>query len=164
MKIFTSLALTAVLAGTLTGCVVATSTPTPQAQTPAAPSLPTVDTAGAQGLLSPDETLQVVSLPPAGSTTVSGTVVGYRSNAYAVPVAAGQTLTVEFQPSNTNLYINIHDTGDQSGAAVFRGEVEGMRAVLTASAPTTYLVRPYQPRAMARRDERGDYTLRITRN
>jgi hypothetical protein len=42
-------------------------------------------------------------LPAVGSTTVSGTVVGYESNAYAVAVAAGRTLRVDFRPSNTKL-------------------------------------------------------------
>ncbi len=164
MKTLATLALTALLAGTLAACGGGTSTPAPQAQAPAAPSLPTVDTAGAQGLLSPDETLQVVSMPATGSTSVSGTVVGYESNSYAVPVAAGQTLRVDFQPSNTNLYMNIHDTADQSGNAVFGGEADGTNAVLSPSSPTTYLIRPYQPRAMARRNETGSYTIQIARN
>jgi hypothetical protein len=162
MKTLSNLALAAVLLATLAACVVATSTPTTQA--PTAPSLPSADTAGAQGLLSPDETLQVVSMPPAGSTTIFGAVAGYRSTAYAVPVAPGQTLRVAFQPSNANLYMNIHDTTDQSGAAVHRGEVDGPDAVLTASAPTTWLIRPFQPRAMARRNETGDYTIQIARD
>jgi hypothetical protein len=164
MKIVAGIALAAVLTGTLAACGGGTSAPAPQAQAPAAPSLPTVDTAGAQGLLSPDETLQVVSMPPAGSTTVSGTVAGYESNSYAVPVAAGQTLRVDFQRSNTNLYMNIHDTADQSGAAVHRGEFDGPGAALTPSAPTTYLIRPFQPRAEARRNETGSYTIQISRN
>ena len=162
MKTLGTLALVALLTGTLAACGGGTSAPTSQA--PAAPSVPSVDTAGAQGLLSADETLQVVSMPATGSTTVSGTVAGYESNAYAVPVGAGQTLRVDFQSSNTNLYMNIHDTADQSGAAVHRGEVDGPSAVLSPAAPTTYLIRPFQPRAMARRNETGDYTIQIARN
>jgi len=139
------------------------SSPSPPSAAPAAPSLPSVDTAGAQSLLSEDEALEPLSFPAEGSTTVTGEVVGYRSTAYAVPVAAGQTLRVDFAPSNTNLYMNIHDTADQSGAAVFRGEAEGAQATLTPSEPTTYLLRPFQPRATARRGERGGFTLAISR-
>ena len=165
MKTLATRALTAVLMGALAACGGdGTSASAPEAPASAIPSPPAVDTAGAQGLLGPDETLQVVRLPAVGSTTVSGTVVGYESNAYAVAVAAGRTLRVDFRPSNTNLYMNIHDTADQSGAAVHRGEVDGPDAVLSPSAPTTYLIRPYQPRAAARRDETGDYTIRIARN
>jgi hypothetical protein len=60
--------------------------------------------------------------------------------------------------------MNIHDTADQSGAAVHRGGVDGPDAALSPSAPTTHLIRPYQPRAAARRDETRDYTIRIARN
>ncbi len=164
MNSLVNFALVAVVALTLAACGAGTGPAAPEAQAPAATRLPAVDTAGAQGLLSPDETLQVVDMPPSGSTTVSGTVAGYESNSYAVPVAAGQTLRVEFQPSNTNLYMNIHDTRDQTGAAVHRGEFDGSSAVLSASTPTTFLIRPFQPRAQARRNETGTYTLRISRS
>ena len=164
MKMLGTLALAAVLAGTLAACAGGPAPQAPEAQAPAAPSLPTVDTAGAEGLLSPDEALQPLGFAATGSTSTAGSVVGYNSTAFAVPVAAGQTLTVEFVPSNTNLYMNIHDTRDQTGAAVFRGEFDGTRAVLTPSAPTTYLIRPFQPRATARRGERGEFTLTVSRS
>lgn len=153
--------LAALLLFGLAAC--AGSPPAPQTQAQATPSLPSVDTAGAQSLLSADEALQPLSFPAEGSTTVTGSVVGYRSTAFAVPVAAGQTLAVDFEPSNTNLYMNIHDTADQSGAAVFRGEMEGAQATLTPAEPTTYLIRPFQPRATARRGERGDFTIAFAR-
>ena len=153
--------LAAAMLGGLAAC--GQSSPSPPSAAPAAPSLPSVDTAGARSLLSEDEALEPLSFPAEGSTTVTGEVVGYRSTAYAVPVAAGQTLRVDFAPSNTNLYVNIHDTADQSGAAVFRGEVEGAQATLTPAEPTTYLIRPFQPRATARRGERGAFTLAISR-
>lgn len=146
------------VAGLLAACTTQTAPP-PTPEAPAEAQLPAVDTTGAQGLLSPDETLRTVSIPPEGSTEVGGDVVGYTSDAWAVPVAANQTLEVEYRPSNANLYMNIHDTADQSGAAVYRGEVDGNTATLTPATDTTYLVRPYQPRAMARRDEAGSYRL-----
>lgn len=121
------------------------------------------DTAAAQALLSPDETLKPLTVPKGGTIDVRGAVQGYKSNAYAVPVAAGDTLEVAFEPSNANLYFNVVDVADQSGAAVFRGEVEGNTATVQASVGTTYLVRPFQPRAMARRGEVGQYDLKVTR-
>ena len=98
-----------------------------------------------------------------GTQTVQGVVRGYAAPVYAVPVAKGQTLTVEFAPSNTNLYINVSDAADQSGAALHRGETDGATASLKADRDTTYVIAPYQPRAMARRGENGDFSLTVTR-
>ncbi len=47
---------------------------------------------------------------------------------------------------------------------MFRGEVDGETAELKASKDTTYVITPYQPRAMARRDETGSYTLTVSRS
>ena len=58
-----------------------------------------------------------VTLDPAGAASVSGEVKGYKAPVYAVPVAAAQTLIVTFEPSNTNLYVNVVDSADTSGAA-----------------------------------------------
>lgn len=136
----------------------------PAAVAPAAvAALPTVDVAAVGRALSPDETLSVVDLPREGSTTLMGEVKGYKSTAWAVPVAAGQTLTATFTPSNSNLYINVIDAADTSGAAVHAGETDGATATITATKDTVYVIRPYQPRAMARRDETGGYTLAIAR-
>lgn len=144
----------------------------PPAEAPAAPAepaaaapapLPTVDAAALQAILSPDETLSVVELPREGSTTVRGEVKGYKSTVWAVPVAAGQTLTATFAPSNTNLYINVIDAADTSGAAVHAGETAGATATVTAEKGAIYIIRPFQPRAMARRDETGGYSLSIAR-
>jgi hypothetical protein len=96
-----------------------------------------------------------------GSTITSGNVVGHKSTAHVVPVAAGETLKAVFEPAGTNLYMNVVDTSDQSGAAVRRGEVDGSTAVITAPRDTTYIIGPFQPRAMARRNESGQYTLTV---
>jgi hypothetical protein len=128
-----------------------------------ASTLPDSDVAGAQALLSPDETLEVLTFADPGSTITSGTVIGYQSTAYAVPVAAGQTLRVVFEPASANLYMNVVDTVDHSGAAVHRGETDGSVAIIRAPRDMTYLIRPFQPRAMARRNESGQYTLTVSR-
>jgi hypothetical protein len=138
--------------------------PSTKATVPAASAVPAADVAGAQALLSPDETLEVLTFADRGSTITSGTVVGYKSTAYAVPVAARQTLRVVFEPANANLYMNVADTADQSGAAVHRGEVDGSTAIITAPRDATYVIRPFQPRAMARRNESGRYTLTVSRD
>jgi hypothetical protein len=144
------------------------STPVPSApvtQAPAAPAkgLPSVNTAAAQALLSPDQTLQVVSFPDTGTTTVSGRIEGYKSVAYAVPAKAGQTLTVTMTTRSTSAYFNVKDVRDQSGAGVHGGEVDGPKATIAVPADTTYLIDPFLVRAVARRGSTADYTLTITR-
>nr|WP_312160594.1 hypothetical protein [Brevundimonas diminuta] len=140
----------------------------PQAVSPtpnAVPALPVVDEAAARAFVREEgSTLEVLTFERAGSVTKEGTVKGYAAPVYAVPVAAGQTLKVAFKPSNTNLYFNISDATDQSGAAVFRGEVEGETAELKAAKDTTYVITPFQPRASARRGESGNYVLTVSRN
>ena len=119
--------------------------------------------AALKALLSPDETLEVVTLDPAGAASVSGEVKGYKAPVYAVPVAAGQTLVVAFKSANTSLYMNVTDAADASGAAVHRGEVDGPNATLTAVKDTTYLLQPFMVRAAARRGESGPFEITVTR-
>jgi hypothetical protein len=134
-------------------------------QAPAAPAkgLPPVNTAAAQALLSPDQMLQTVNFPEAGTTTVAGKIEGYRAAAYAVPAMAGQTLTVVMTTRSTSAYFNVRDVRDQSGAAIHRGESDGLTATIRVPADTTYLIDPYLVRAVARRGSTADYTLTITR-
>ncbi len=137
--------------------------PTPAAPpTPAA--LPAVDRANAQQFVADGAALEPLDFEPTGSTTVEGTVQGEAAPVYAVPAAAGQTVTVTFQPANANLYINVSDATDHSGAALHRGEVDGAVATLTADRDMTFIIMPFQPRAMARRGETGTYTLTVARD
>ncbi|MFS0789613.1 hypothetical protein [Brevundimonas phoenicis] len=140
----------------------------PQAVSPApdaAQALPAVDEAAARAFVREEgSTLEVLTFDRVGSVTKEGTVKGYAAPVYAVPVASGQTLKVAFKPSNANLYFNISDAADQSGAAVFRGEVEGETAELKAAKDTTYVITPFQPRATARRELEGGYSLTVSRN
>ena len=163
-----SLAVLASCAGGSSGGTAA-STPVPSATVAqaapaaAAKGLPPVNTAAAQALLSPDQTLQTVNFPEAGTTTVSGKIAGYKSVAYAVPAKAGQTLTVTMTTRSTPAYFNVRDVRDQSGAAVHRGETDGQKATIAVPADTTYLIDPFLERAVARRGSSADYTLNITR-
>jgi hypothetical protein len=159
-----TLILAAALA-TLQGCVYTVPT-APSAGTgniASSTGLPRVDTAAAQRLLSPDEALQTVDFPVSGSKTLTGHINGYHSDAYAIPVRAGQTLKVNFQTASTSAYFNIHDAKDSSGAAVFAGEREGQSATLRVTADGTYVLRPYLVRAVARRGSQADYTFTIER-
>lgn len=166
-----SLTLAAAAALTLAACGQQAAKPpeapaeAPAAAPPPAPApvaaAPAVDQAALKGLLTPDETLEVVTLDATGAASATGEVKGYKAPVYAVPVGAGQTLSVTFEPSNTNLYVNVVDSADTSGAAVHRGDVDGPKASVTAAKAGVYLIKPYQPRATARRDESGSFKLAV---
>ncbi|WP_427788847.1 hypothetical protein [Brevundimonas diminuta] len=127
--------------------------------------LPPVDETAVRAFVREDgATLEVLTFDRVGSVSKAGMVKGYGAPVYAVPVATGQTLKVVFKPSNANLYFNISDAADQSGAAVFRGEVDGETAELKAVRDTTYIITPYQPRATARRGSEGGYSLTVSRS
>lgn len=135
----------------------------PTAPAPVVVTLPVVDTAAVQAGLTPDNSLEVLTFAPAGSTTAAGAINGYKAPVYAVPVAAGQTLVVAFKPSNTSQYMNVVDAADATGAAVHRGEVDGPNASLTVAKDTVYLLKPFMVRAAARRGESGTYEITATR-
>lgn len=129
-----------------------------------APSLPAVDAENARQFATGEDTFEALTFDRTGATTVKGLVRGDAAPVYAVPVAAGQTLTVTFAPANTNLYINVSDAADHSGAALHRGEVDGQTATLKAERDMTFVIAPYQPRAMARRNETGEFSLTVARD
>lgn len=157
------LVLSACGGGSSGGHATATSAPVATAAPAASKGLPAVDTAAAQAMLSPDQTLQTLNFPETGTTTVTGRIAGYKSVVYAVPAKAGQTLTVTMATASTSAYFNVKDVRDQSGAAVHRGEVDGAKATIAVPADTTYLIDPFLVRAVARRGSTADYTLTITR-
>jgi len=132
--------------------------------THAATGLPAVDTAAAQRLLSPDETLQALDFPESGTKTLNGRIEGYKSVVYALPIRKSQRLEVTMETKSTSAYFNIHDVKDTSGAALFAGEREGTNtALIRATEDGTYLLRPYLVRAVARRGSKADYTFKIER-
>ncbi|MDO9433769.1 MAG: hypothetical protein Q7T84_20965 [Phenylobacterium sp.] len=133
------------------------------APAPVAVTLPPVDVAAVQASLTPDDTVEALTFAPTGATSASGAIKSYKAPVYAVPVAAGQTLTVAFKPSNTSQYLNVVDAADTTGAAVHRGEVDGPDASLTAVRDTVYLLKPFLVRAAARRGESGTFEITVTR-
>jgi len=139
----------------------ATSEPAPA---PAAPPLPAIDTVNAQQFVMDGGSLVSLDFARDGSTTVEGGVAGDAAPVYAVPVAAGQTLTVVFSSPSANLYANVSDATDHSGAALHRGEMDGATATLKADRDTTFVITPSQPRAMARRGETAPFSLTVSRN
>ncbi len=139
-----------------------TAAAAPEAAAPPSP-LSEMDLAAIKATLPPDTTLELLNLDANGAAKASGEVKGYAAPAYAVLVAPGQTLNVAFKTTSTNLYMNVVDSADTSGAAVHRGEVDGATANLTPTKPTIYVIQPFQPRATARRDEAGSFEIEVTR-
>ena len=134
------------------------------AAAPAQAVLPPIDTVNAQQFVTNGGELTPLTFDRSGSTTVTGTVAGDKAPVYAVSAAAGQTLTVTFQSDSDNLYANVSDAADHSGAALHRGEMEGRTASLKADRDMTFVITPFQPRAMARRNETGTFSLTVARD
>ncbi|MDP1615735.1 hypothetical protein [Phenylobacterium sp.] len=133
--------------------------------TPPVPTLPAVDVANAEQFVTDEgDRLETLTFDTVGEMTVEGVADGAVAPIYAVPVAAGQTLTAKLESSSSNIYFNVSDAADHSGAALFRGEVEGEAASLTAPRDMTYVLTPFQPRASARRGETAPYRLTVARN
>ena len=133
------------------------------APAPIVATLPAVDTVKAEAFTRPGNPLVPLDFPRGGDLTVTGKVIGYDAPVYAIPVAAGQTLEIAFQTASSNLYINVSDVADTSGEALHRGETDGPNATLKAERDTTFVITPYQPRAMARRGESADFSLVVSR-
>lgn len=150
----------------LSGCVINTpSMATGGGVSSLTSGLPSIDTAAAQRLLSPEETLQSLNFADSGSQVVSGRIVGRQSPSYAVPVRAGQQLDVTMDTPSDSAWFNIQDVRDQSGAAVFAGEATAAHyGSVRAASDTTYVIRPYLNRGVARRGASADYTLKIERH
>ena len=99
-----------------------------------------------------------IGLRPGTPTAVRrGRISGAETIDYQIQGLAGQTLTVNFQGSNVQNYINVNSPG--SDIAMFVGSMSGehLRRVLPADG--AYTVRVYLMRAAARRKESSRYTL-----
>ncbi len=145
----------------------AAAPPAAVAEAPASaqpPALPAADLENARQFVQEGDALEELTFDRSGSTTVKGTVKGDAAPVYAVPVAQGQTMAVTFTPSNSNLYVNVSDAADHSGAALHRGEVDGNGATLKAERDMTFVITPFQPRAMARRNETGEFSITVARD
>jgi hypothetical protein len=95
----------------------------------------------------------------ASSATLKGSIKGSQDHSYVVDARAGQTLTVDFKPTNASAYINITAPGADS--AMFIGSSSGNRfsGPLTVSGP--HVIQVYLMRNAARRNETANYTLTI---
>ncbi len=93
----------------------------------------------------------------ASSQTLTGTIKGDQSRNYILDARAGQTLTVNFKPSNASAYFNVLAPGADS--AMFIGSSEGNRFSGSLTASGRHTVQVYLMRSAARRNEVANYTI-----
>ncbi len=93
------------------------------------------------------------------SATLKGSIKGEQSRTYIVDARAGQTLTVDFKPSNASAYFNIIAPGADS--AMFIGSTEGNRFTGPLTSSGRHRVQVYLMRNAARRNEVANYSLTI---
>jgi hypothetical protein len=95
----------------------------------------------------------------ASSAVINGQVKGDATVDYIVRAAAGQTLSVKLQKSNSQNYFNLMPPGS-AGSAMFVGDSgENYSGILPADGD--YVVRVYLMRPAARRGESSNYTLTV---
>ena len=93
------------------------------------------------------------------SKIIKGKITGYETADHTVQVAAGQTLSVNLNTSNTSGYFNI--TAQGANEAMFVGSTSGNTYEAVIPASGVYTIRVYMMRNAARRDEVAKYTLSI---
>jgi len=93
------------------------------------------------------------------SQTLKGSIKGDQDHDYVVDARAGQTLTVDFKPSNASAYFNVIAPGADS--AMFIGSTEGNRFSGRLTTSGRHTVQVYLMRNAARRNEVANYTITI---
>jgi hypothetical protein len=93
------------------------------------------------------------------SQTLKGSIKGDQDHNYVVDARAGQTLTVDFKPTNASAYFNITAPGADS--AMFIGSSSGNRFAGPLTVSGRHVVQVYLMRNAARRNETANYTLTI---
>jgi len=96
----------------------------------------------------------------ASGTTITGRIRGYQGVDYQLRARTGQSLVVNFKPSNLSAYFNILPPG--TDAAIFVGSTSGNRFEAELPADGVYTIRVYLMRNAARRNETARYTLEVS--
>lgn len=93
------------------------------------------------------------------SQTLKGSIKGDQDHNYVVDARAGQTLTVDFKPTNASAYFNVTAPGADS--ALFIGSTSGNRFSGPLTVSGRHVVQVYLMRNAARRNETANYTITI---
>jgi hypothetical protein len=95
----------------------------------------------------------------ASSATLTGNIKGDQIVDYQLRARAGQSMVVNFKPSNLSAYFNVLPPG--ANAAIFVGSTSGNRFEAELPADGVYTIRVYLMRNAARRNETANYTLKV---
>lgn len=93
------------------------------------------------------------------SAEIKAQIRGDQTVDYQLEAKAGQSMVVDFKPTNASAYYNVLPPG--SDAAIFIGSTEGNRFEGTLPADGTYTIRVYLMRNAARRNETAKYDLKM---
>jgi hypothetical protein len=92
--------------------------------------------------------------------TIKGAIKGEQIIDYKLRAGAGQSMVVQFKPSNPSAYFNVLPPGS-SGEAIHIGSTAGNEFSTELKAGGEYTIRVYLMRNAARRNESVQYTLDI---
>ena len=95
----------------------------------------------------------------ANRARIKGTIKGYQTIDYQLHAGMGQSLVVNFKPSNRSAYFNVVPPG--SDEAIFVGSTSGNSFEATLPADGVYTIRVYLMRSAARRKETANFMLEI---
>lgn len=96
----------------------------------------------------------------ATSAHISGKIKGRQSVNYQFRAKAGQSVVVDFQPSNWSAYFNVSPSGSQE--AIFIGSSAGNHFEGVLPSDGVYKIDVYLYRNAARRNETAKYTLDVS--
>lgn len=94
------------------------------------------------------------------SVTLNGAIVGYAYRDYRINVRAGQTLEVSLRSLGGSPYFNIIEPG-AGDVALYNSSMGDQRYSGTTRQSGGYVIRVYQMRATARRNETARFALNI---
>ena len=106
---------------------------------------------------------RAVVFPKGSSTaTIKSSVTGSKTIDYTVSANSGDFLKVSLKTNNGANYFNLLPPGSND-VAVFIGSTEGNECDHQVTVTGTYKIRVYLMRSAARRNEKGTFTLTVTR-
>ncbi len=91
--------------------------------------------------------------------TIKGSIKGSQMVDYLLQAKVGQSMVVNFKPSNSSAYFNVTAPGADS--SMFIGSTSGNRFEGDLPVDGVYTIRVYLMRNAARRDETAQYTLEV---
>ena len=118
--------------------------------------------APAQRQASGDRVERVRFAPGTSARTVQGRVRGYQTVTYVVGARAGQVMDLRMEARSRFLYVLVRPPGSDEN--IHDGAAQGNDGRVRLPASGDYRVRVFLFRNAARRNETGDYRLRISIN